>query len=78
MLAETTGGESRQQILDLLGSESITELRNNAGVLWNANYCDDGTVTSLLASSAWLSDSITYNKETAHPNYTLRQAVSFI
>jgi len=64
MLAETTGGESRQQILDLLGSDSIEELRNNASVLWNANYCDDGTVTSLLASSAWLSNSIKYNEET--------------
>jgi len=64
MLAETTDGESRQQILDLLGSESIEELRNNACILWNANYCDDGTVTSLLASSAWLSDSINYNKDT--------------
>jgi len=64
MLAETTGGESRQQILNLLGVTSIEELRNNASVLWNANYCDDGTVASLLASSAWLSDTITYNEET--------------
>lgn len=64
MLAETTAGESRKQILNLLGSESIEELRDNASVLWNANYCDDGTVTSLLASSAWLSDAINYNQET--------------
>jgi len=64
MLAETTDGNSRQQILDLLGSESIEELRNNACVLWNANYCDDGTVTSVLASSAWLSDKISFKQET--------------
>ena len=64
MLAETANGESRQQILDLLHVESIETLRNNAGILWNANYCDDGTVTSLLASSAWLSDEINYNMET--------------
>ncbi len=64
MLAETTDGESRKQILDLLGASSIEELRNNASILWNANYCDDGTVTSLLASSAWLSDKINYNQET--------------
>lgn len=64
MLAETAEGESRQQILDLLHTDSIETLRNNASILWNANYCDDGTVTSLLASSAWLSDKVTYNMET--------------
>lgn len=64
MLAETTEENSRQQILDLLGAKSIEELRNNAGILWNANYSDEGTVTSLLASSAWLSDTIQYNEET--------------
>ena len=64
MLAETTDGESRQQILDLLHIDSIDTLRNNAGILWNANYCDDGTVNSLLASSVWLSDKIAYNKDT--------------
>jgi len=64
MLAETTDGNSRQQILDLLGSKSIEELRNSASILWNANYCDDGTVTSLLASSVWLSESLHYNMET--------------
>lgn len=64
MLAETTEGESRQQILDLLHTDSIETLRNNASILWNANYCDDGTVNSLLASSVWLSDKIQYNETT--------------
>lgn len=77
MLAETTGGESRQQILNLLGAESIEELRNNASVLWNANYCDDGTVTSLLASSAWLSDSINYKEETLEKLANYYYASSF-
>ena len=64
MLAETTDGESRQQILNLLHTDSIETLRNNASILWNANYCDDGTVTSLLANSIWLKDSLSYNQET--------------
>ena len=64
MLAETTDGESRQQILDLLHTDSMDTLRNNAGILWNANYCDDGTVNSLLASSVWLSDTVKYNEKT--------------
>lgn len=64
MLAETTDGESRAQILKLLHTDSIETLRNNASILWNANYCDDGTVTSLLASSIWLNDKNSYNMET--------------
>jgi len=64
MLAETTGGESRQQILNLLRAESMETLRNNAAILWNANYCDDGTVTSLLAGSVWLNEKIPYKQKT--------------
>ena len=64
MLAETTEGESRKQILDLLHTDSIETLRNSANILWNANYCDEGTVNSLLASSVWLSDQIEYNENT--------------
>lgn len=77
MLAETTDGNSRQQILNLLGADNMEELRNNASVLWNANYCDDGTVTSLLASSAWLSDKITYNQETLNTLAKYYYASSF-
>ena len=62
MLAETTAGESRNQILKLLHTDSIESLRVKSKTLWNANYCDDGTVTSLLASSVWLSDTLQYNK----------------
>ena len=56
MLAETTGGNSRQQILDLLGAESIEALRTQAGHVWNAQYCDDGESISLLANSLWLDE----------------------
>lgn len=64
LLAETAGGESRMQILDLLHVDSIETLRNNACILWNANYCDDGTVTSLLANSIWLREGLQYNADT--------------
>lgn len=64
MLAELTDGASRQQVLDLLGCDSIETLRQRASGLWNANYCDDGAVTSILGSSVWLSDSVTYVQET--------------
>ncbi|MCC8099410.1 MAG: hypothetical protein LIO78_05010 [Clostridiales bacterium] len=64
MLAETTGGNSQAQILTLLGADSVEALRTQANALWRGNYCDDGTVTSLLASSLWLSDSLTYQQDT--------------
>ena len=64
MTAELTDGNTRAQILNLLGSESIEALRTQANAVWNANYNDDGSVTSILASSLWLDDDLPYNKET--------------
>lgn len=63
MLAETTGGSSRQQILDLLGVDSITALRTQVDHIWNAHYCDDGETTSLLANSLWLDVAFPYKDE---------------
>ena len=64
MLAEITDGASREQILTLLGSEDLDSLRTEASAVWNANYCDDGAVTSILASSLWLNDRISFQQET--------------
>ena len=64
MLAEVTDSESRQQILDLLGSESIEALRSQAASVWNANYINDGAVTSILANSLWLNESVNFNQST--------------
>ena len=64
MLAETAGGESRQQILDLLGCGDIGSLRAQASDVWNATYRDDGAVTSVLANSVWMRDGMTYDNET--------------
>ncbi len=64
MLAQLTGGDSRGQILALLGSESMDELRRQAGDVWNANYRDDGAVTSILASSVWLNRAVGFDRDT--------------
>ena len=64
MLAETTGGNSRQQLLDLLQTDSIEVLRQRAFDLWRDNYQDDGSTTSLLANSLWLRDGMTYSQQT--------------
>ena len=65
MLAETTGGNSRQQILDLFGVDSIEALREQASHVWNAHYSDDGETTLLLANSLWLDDAYSFKQQTA-------------
>ena len=64
MLAELTAKDSRGQVLDLLGSKNIKALRTQASALWNANYCDDGAVSSILASSLWLSKDVKFKQST--------------
>lgn len=64
MLAELTDGESRAQILSLLGAESIEVLRSQANDIWNSTYRDDGTAKSVLASSLWLADDVEFNADT--------------
>ncbi|MBQ2693765.1 MAG: hypothetical protein IJF51_07025 [Clostridia bacterium] len=64
MLAETTDGNSRQQLLDLLGEKSISSLRKRVQNLFIANYQDDGECTSLLANSLWMNEALKYNQKT--------------
>ncbi len=64
MLAQLTDGESREQILTLLGSDNMDALRQQASDVWNSNYRDDGIVTSILASSLWLNEDVKFNRDT--------------
>ena len=64
MLAETADGNSRAQILDVLGVDSIETLRTQAHSVWNANYCDDGVLTTILASSLWIEKDLPVARET--------------
>ena len=64
MLAQLTDGESQDQILTLLGSDSMDALRKQASDVWNANYWNDGSVTSILASSLWLNQDLKFNQDT--------------
>ena len=64
MLAEVTEGESREEVLTLLGADSIEALRDQAHAVWNANYRDDGAAASILASSLWMDDSLQYDEDT--------------
>ena len=64
MLAETTGGETREEILSVLEVDTIEDLRAKAVNMWEAQYINDGVSTSKLASSVWLDDSLQIRPET--------------
>ena len=61
MLAECSDGQTRQQILDLLGTPDLETLRGTVDDLWNDHYRADGLVTSLLAGSVWLDKDEVYD-----------------
>ena len=64
MLAECTDGDSRGQILALLGVDGIEALRTQASALWNANYLGNGGAAATLANSLWLREGQSYVQET--------------
>lgn len=63
MLAETSGGSSRAQILRLLGARDIYELRVRTNLIWRLNHCDEENCVSILANSLWLNRELAYRPE---------------
>jgi len=71
VVAELTEGDTRQQILDAAGCNTIEELRQQTNTLWNACYFDDKDQT-LLANSVWLDQDLNYDQavmDTLAENY---------
>ena len=64
MLAETTDGNTRKQLTDLLGVSSLSTLQKKNAALWNGVYVDDGLTLSRLGNSLWLSNSGHYRYKT--------------
>lgn len=63
MSAELCEGSARQEILDLLHSSGIDDLRQSARQMWCASYSPDGDEsTCILANSLWLSNAVDYNQ----------------
>lgn len=61
--AELTAGNTRQQILDAVGTNSMDLLRQQTNTLWNACYYDDKDQV-LLANSVWLDQDLGYYQDT--------------
>ena len=65
LLAEITDGDTRAEVLDVLGVDSIETLRARVEVVLRAAYYDGEEGTSLPAASLWLrNDFDGYNTET--------------
>ena len=62
MLAEICDGDSRQQILDYVGIDDMDSLRELTREVWQGHYSNDGATTSILASSIWLDDEVSVDK----------------
>ena len=64
MLSETVDGDSRAQLLELLGAENVEAVRTAANAIWRALYTESATGRTLLANSLWLSEGQEYKSET--------------
>ncbi len=64
MMTEVTDGNSRQQLLDLIGAKDINQVRAEANAIWKAIYSDDGQMINVLANSVWLDWDAQFNDDT--------------
>ena len=77
MAAELCDGESRAQLLALLGADDIETVRERADTLWTAVYRDDGVSSCVLAGSLWMRDGVPFRKDTVRTLCDVYRASSF-
>ena len=66
MLTQCADGDSRQQVLNAVGADSVDTLQDQAENIWRALYADDGISSLILANSIWLNSNMqgTYVQDT--------------
>lgn len=62
MLADLSGGDTSQQVRQLLNLQDPEALRQQVQQLWMALYCDNGITTCRLAGSAWVAQGSTVHQ----------------
>jgi len=65
VLAETTSGNSRSQILRALGENDLYALRTEAQRIWEDHYANK-TYQTLLATSLWIDTGLSYEQSAAN------------
>lgn len=63
MLAQVAGGSTRQELLDLLGFESMDALQTGFQAVWEQVVFDNAYEKRSLANSIWLDKSLRYHQE---------------
>ena len=63
MATELTEGETRQQILELFGTDDTETLRKQVSAVWESVYQDNSNEICVLANSLWLEKGLRYNQE---------------
>lgn len=63
MLSEMTDGQTKQQLLDALGQESLADVRRQSQRMWNSIYSGSNLSKCILADSIWLREDIPYDKD---------------
>lgn len=64
MLTELTAGESKQQIMELLGASGTEALRQQVSAVWETIYNDSDNERSTLANSLWVQEGTEYEQST--------------
>ena len=62
--AELTGGETQNNVTDILGVTDLNDLRTKISALWEQIYQDNGKEISVLANSLWLDTEVDYHQKT--------------
>ena len=62
MLADLSGGDTSQQVRQMLNLQDPEALRQQVQQLWMALYCDNGITTCRLAGSAWVAQGSTVHQ----------------
>ena len=62
MLTELTDGETKRQVMDLLGVTDSGALREWTKTLWEQLYCDDGVNTLRLANASFLNERVQFKQ----------------
>lgn len=65
MTAEVSEGNTRKQILDVLGQDNIEEMRSHAASVWKSSYKNDGMATCVIANSLWANSKFPCKQSTA-------------
>ena len=63
MTAELVTGQTKAEVMGVLGARDNGQLRSGISALWESVYRDNGKEVSVLANSLWLDDATDYNQD---------------